>query len=268
MAKRILDMVKKRPENELKKVNIYVDFDCYYKTKKYFSIAILQYNDIFKTIYFLYPEDTPRASMTKMMEQSLRELKKDCVVNIYPRKSFGLKCINSRYESGVAPLKISHSSAVISLINVMRTSGHIVNLHLDDKLFVEKIKELNLDVKFNEAKNIVKMNKKLGNNSFLSLINPQCVNEIFNFYLKHYNNGSYDKERLISISSGGQDKLSRMKLNELKRFVSNQDYEIISKKFNSERNREQVIRWVCRGLTLDLAMNKVLLRQKRFFSSK
>lgn len=265
MTKRILDMVEKKSESELKKVNIYVDFDCFFKTKKYFSIAILEYKNIFKTIYYLSPKDTPRASMINIMTQSLKELKKDCLVNIYPRKSFGLKSINSRYESGVAPLKNPNSSIIIELINIMRTSGHIVKINLDNDLFVKKTKELNLDKKFDKAKTVIKNNNKEKNHSLLSLVNPECVNKIYDFYVNDCNNDIFNEDKLIELSSKGQDKLSPLKLNNLKEFVSEEEYQVILKKFKSDRNREQVIRWICRGLTLDLAINKVYLMQKKYY---
>ncbi len=72
---------------------------------------------------------------------------------------------------------------------------------------------------------------------------------------------------LKKVKVDGKDEVSKMKTKQLQSMISIKDFEIIKKNFVDLKERDIVMRWVLRGLSLPLAMRKTLLSRRFQYKS-
>lgn len=261
-GRRILPMANKPKESELKQVNMYVDFMKYKNNKKFFSIALLEYKNTFKKVVYLNGTKTAIQSIPIVIYKAIGKLNENCVVNVYVRNSYGLKTIVNRYKSGIAPCKISYSQSAIDLINVMRTSGHIVKINLDNDLFAKKVLEKGLDDKLNEIGNVIRLNEKWSNLDE-ERIDDLCFDKIYEIQKEYLATGKVSSYKLSRLYIDEKDDFSKLNLNKLKSSISKSEYSEIERISSTPRDMLEIIRWSCRGLGKDLAIQKFLLKKNR-----
>ena len=67
---------------------------------------------------------------------------------------------------------------------------------------------------------------------------------------------------LKKIKVAGKDEVSRIPSEKFSEMISKKDYDVIKENFTCYKEREKVIRWMLRGLSLPLAMRKTVLSRR------
>ncbi len=68
----------------------------------------------------------------------------------------------------------------------------------------------------------------------------------------------------------GLDEVSKINRKELRNLITEENYSLIKEHFPYYKDRDSVIRWILRGLSVDLAIRKILLTKesRNFFIHK